>query len=86
MKKFIVVGFVVMLVGCSYDMQTYVDKPQTLLEDPLSVGNKKALDALEQSYIKKEISYDEYLKQKSQLEDDYSRQVQERDHLIQNDR
>ena len=71
-------------MGCSYDMQTYVDEPRTLFVDPLTVENTKALDTLEEAYLKKEISYDEYLKKKAMLEEDYAREVQKREKRIEN--
>ena len=86
MKKYIISGILLTLVGCSYDMQTYVDKPRTLLVDPLSVEHTKSLDALEESYLKKEISYDEYLKKKSTMEDDFVRDVQRRERRIEDAR
>ena len=82
MKNSIVILTFLIFIGCSYDMQTYVDEPRTLLVDPLTVENTKALDALEDAYLKKKISYEEYLKQKAILEEDYARDVQKREKLI----
>ena len=86
MKNYLVSLIILILLGCSYDMQTYVDKPRTLLVDPLTVENKKALDALELMYLKKEITYDEYLKKKAVLEEDYARDVQRRERRIEDSR
>jgi len=86
MKNYMVSIILLIIGGCSYDMQTYVDKPRTLLMDPLTVEHNKELDALEESYLKKEIGYDEYLQQKSILEEDYIRDVRRRERRIEDTR
>lgn len=87
MKRILILCFLIVLVGCTYEgkkISTYVDSPRTLLEDPLSVDHQQALDNLESDYLQKKITYAEYLKEKQQLEDDYTREVQSRRDIIEN--
>ena len=87
MNKIMVFCFILFIVGCTYEgtrISTYVNKPRTLLQDPLSVNHQQALDDLENSYLHKEITYAEYVKQKQQLEDDYQGKVQARTEIVEN--
>ena len=87
MKKIMVFCFIAFIVGCTYEgtkIGCYVKDPSTLLEDPLSVNHQQALDDLESSYLNKEITYAEYVKQKQQIEDDYQEKVQTRTKIIEN--
>jgi len=71
--------------ACQYGPEkfaTVVDDPIRILEDPLTVEHKQAMADLEKSYLKKEITYAEYLDQKQMLEDEYTRQVQKRENWI----
>jgi hypothetical protein len=85
MKKFLIVVFVFVLFGCAENQQrfrSYVDDPGTFLKDPHYAEYQENLNDLESSYLSKEISYSEYLKQKSQLDNDYERDVQRRTKTI----
>lgn len=71
-----------LFAGCSYGtekIKQYVDDPKSLLEDPLSVSHQQAMDDLESSYLRKKITYAEYLEKKKELEEDYTREVQKRE-------
>ena len=81
MKKILAFCFIFIL-GCSYGgdkIQTIMDDPKTLLEDPLSVEHQQALDDLEKEYLHQNITYAEYLERKKQIEEDYARDVQKRE-------
>ncbi|MCK5214548.1 MAG: hypothetical protein KAR05_04275 [Candidatus Omnitrophica bacterium] len=70
---------VLFAVGCSNGgsrIKMYMDDPKTILEDPMSVNHQDALDNLESRYLRKEITYAEYLKKKRQLEEDYAKEAQ----------
>lgn len=71
-------------VSCADKIEKYLDDPKTLLEDPVSVNHQQALDDLERSYLRKEMTYAEYLQQKKQIEDAYTLQVEKRQQIIEN--
>ena len=71
--------------GCSGErILTMMDEPVKFLEDPLSVNYQNDLDALERRYLRKDISYVEYLEKKQRIEDDYARQEQKRRDTVEN--
>jgi hypothetical protein len=89
MKRFLMVIFALVIGGCSYGTEKikgYVEDPKTILEDPVSVNHQQAMDDLESSYLQKKITYAEYLEKKKQLEDDYQKQAQGRQDIIENAR
>ena len=83
MKKFMgIIALLIFTIGCQYSgpgLKGYLDDPSTILEDPLSVQHQDQLDDLESSYLKKEITYAEYVEQKQLLEDDFVRDVRKRE-------
>ena len=83
MKKAVVTLLLLVMIGCSSEkVQSYLSDPGTLLQDPLSVNHQKALDELEGAYLRKEMTYAEYLQKKKQLEEDYSRAATARKNII----
>ena len=86
MKKVIVLLFVaVCLAGCTYEgstLQTYVEDPTTLIQDPHFTRYQEKRDTLERAYLHKEITYADYLKKRDALDDQYAQEVQQRDHSI----
>lgn len=80
---FILIVFSLMLAGCADKIQSYIDEPKTFLKDPHFDNYKDGLEALESSYLKKEISYAEYLDKKEKLDNQYSKEVQAREAIIQ---
>lgn len=77
--------FLVLAGGCSGErVLAIMDEPVKLLEDPLSVDYRHDLDVLEQRYIRKEISYVEYLEKKHRIEEDYARQERKRRDTVEN--
>ena len=81
MKKSFVLACLVMFCGCSYG-QNYLKNPESFIRDPHFAEYKKNRDALESSYLKKELTYAEYIKQKDRVDDKYSKEVQERTAVI----
>jgi len=85
MKFFILILSCLLVSACSYGeqrIQKVMDDPIELLKDPLTVEHKQAMTDLEQAYLNEDITYAEYLEQKKQLEEDYTRQVQKREAWI----
>ena len=82
MKKMIVVLMVFLLMGCADKLNSYLDNPETIIQDPHYAEYQAQLDALEHKYLQKEISYAEYLEKKSQLDDTYTKEVKERNEVI----
>jgi len=85
MRKFMMIFLLVGLVGCAYEgekVRTYFDEPQLFIRDPHFRNYKQAIDDLESQYLKKDISYAEYVEQKEKLDTKYSREVQERNQKI----
>lgn len=83
MKKNVAFCFIlVMFLGCSYNIEKVITDPVSILRDPHYAQYQKALDELESEYLQKNITYAEYLEKKNQLEEDYTREVQEREQEI----
>ena len=82
MKKMIVVLMALLVMGCADKLNSYLDDPGTIIQDPHYAEYQAQLDALEHRYLQKEISYAEYLDKKSQLEDTYTKEVNERTEVI----
>jgi hypothetical protein len=73
------------LIGCSTGqekLEMYVDNPKYLIKDPEFESYKGQLDDLESKYLRKEITYVEYLEQKQQFDNTYDKGVQERNDII----
>jgi len=79
MKKIFILVLCVALFGCSYTMKDYIENPTTILRDPLSYEHREDLNKLERAYLRKEMTYAQYLEKKKQLEEDYNRDVQNRE-------
>ena len=85
MKKMIIFILAVGLLGCSYGKQHVeymLDNPPGVLADPLYEDYEAHLDALERQYLRKEISYADYVEQKQELEDQYARESNKRIAII----
>ncbi|MFH1359661.1 MAG: hypothetical protein ABIJ41_01315 [Candidatus Omnitrophota bacterium] len=78
MKMIIVLIFALLTVGCAY----VVDDVKDLVKDPHYTAYQQQMDNLESSYLSDELSYPEYLKRKQHLEDNYSKEVEEREQKI----
>lgn len=81
MRKCLILIFVFMLSGCTYG-QEYLERSDTFIRDPHFTEYKQNRDALESSYLKKEITYAEYITQRDVLDEQYSKEVQKRTSVI----
>ena len=85
MRRIIVGLAALFLVGCSTvqeKIETYTDEPENFVKDPHFDVYKTNLDVLESRYLKKEITYAEYLEKKKELDGKYNKEVQERTEKI----
>ena len=81
MKKSLVLLCFLTFLGCTYG-QEYLERPDAFIRDPHFTSYKRDRDALESSYLKKEITYAAYIEQKDKMDDQYSKEVQERNAII----
>ena len=79
MKKLALLGMVLFLCGCN---TVEGDQIKAWVTDPHYAQYQEKLDDLEQTYLKKEISYAQYLEQKKEIDDNYSKEVQEREDIL----
>jgi hypothetical protein len=80
-KKILVLMCALMLLGCSYG-KDYLENPEKFIRDPHFAAYKDKRDALESSYLRKEITYAEYIEQRDKLDDQYDKEVQKRTSVI----
>jgi len=80
-KKALLLVGVLLIFGCTYG-QNYLENPETFLEDPHFADYKEKRDTLESQYLRKEITYAEYIKQRDRLDETYDKEVQERNDVI----
>ncbi len=85
-QKHLLIVLTVLLVGCAYKgqqaLETYIDEPETILRDPHFTNYQEASDHLESEYLKKTITYAEYVEKKKELDDKYAKEVHERDSIV----
>ena len=85
-KKMLLLFLVSVLAGCTYagerELSDYIKEPSTIVRDPHFGNYKEKLDALEKQYLEKEITYAQYLEQKTALDDQYNKEVSERNQKI----
>ena len=89
MKKFIVFLSVILLAGCSYQGKTfgeYFDDPGSIIKDPHYGKYQEKRDMLESQYLTKKITYPEYVEKLKALDENYSREVDERTQIIESGR
>ena len=77
LKKGLLLLCILVMAGCSHG-QDYLENPKSFLRDPHFAGYKEKRDDLEKQYLRKEITYAEYIEQRDRLDSAYDRQVQER--------
>ncbi|MCK5259978.1 MAG: hypothetical protein KAJ70_02855 [Candidatus Omnitrophica bacterium] len=80
-KKSLLLFCALVLFGCSYG-QNYLENPEALIRDPHFADYKEKRDDLERQYLRKEITYVEYVEGKDVLDQKYDREVQERTDII----
>lgn len=85
-KKMVLLFLASALVGCTYagerELSDYINKPSTIVQDPHFGNYKEKLDAVEKEYLGKKITYAQYLEQKTALDDQYNKEVEERNQKI----
>lgn len=85
-KKTMLLFLVSVLAGCTYagerELRDYINAPSTIVQDPHFGNYKEKLDALEKQYLGKDITYAQYLEQKIALDDQYNKEVEERNQKI----
>ena len=85
MKQFMTLLLITVLAGCAYkgkNLQQYLNEPQSLIRDPHFEGYKNSRDEVESLYLKKKITYAEYLEKVKQMDEVYAKEVQERNTKI----
>ena len=86
MKRTVIVLMgLIFAAGCSYkgeDLNTYLENPSQIIKDPHFSHYQEKRDSLESQYLSKEISYADYVKQLEELDDQYSKEVQDRTDII----
>ncbi len=85
-KKMILLSFASLILGCTYagerELSDYIDEPSVIVQDPHFANYKEKLDAVEKEYLEKKITYAQYLEQKAALDDQYNKEVKERNQKI----
>ncbi len=79
MKKFIICAGILFIAGCATQ-----EPIKNIIRDQQFSGYKAELDQLEKDYLKKDITYAEYLKEKKRVEDEYQQKIDDRQNLIEN--
>ncbi len=87
MKKGMFIFLALFLVGCSdYSgqgaLKDFIVHPESWLQDPHFTEYKEKRDALESAYLRKEITYADYVKQKQELDAKYDAEVNTREGII----
>lgn len=86
LKRMMLLFLASAIVGCTYagerELSDYINEPSTIVQDPHFGNYKEKLDALEKQYLEKEITYAQYLEQKTALDDQYNKEVEERNQKI----
>ena len=89
MKNGSIILLLVLLAGCAETtdrLESIVDDPGTILQDPGFASYQQKQDDLEKEYLQKKITYAEYLEQKKKIEDDYAGEIQNQKNSIENPR
>lgn len=79
MKRFIVGVLLLCVCGCAAE-----GKVSNIIRDQHFTEYKQTLDDLERDYLRKKISYADYLEQKKQVEEGYEKQISSRRDVVEN--
>jgi hypothetical protein len=85
MKKWMLLVLACAVVGCSYQGKTfgeYLNDPQSLIKDPHFTAYKDKREQLESDYLNKKITYADYVAAVKELDNNYAREVQQRNEKI----
>ncbi|MCR4337357.1 MAG: hypothetical protein NUV91_06080 [Candidatus Omnitrophica bacterium] len=77
---FLLCGLAMVFAGC----ETLLNEPGSLLTDPQFTEYDQKMKEAESSYLKKEITYAEYLEKKKELDQDYNEEANKRKQVIEN--
>ena len=86
-KKLLLCVCVVSLVGCVYEgrkLSDYIENPRSFIRDPHFADYKEKRDAVESQYLSKEITYAQYVEQMRVLDDQYTKEINERNEKLSN--
>ena len=81
MKKCLYLVVLLLCLGCTYDSQefeTFIENSKTLLKDPHFADYQAKRDDLEKEYLKKKITYAEYIEKRDRLDLIFAKEFQER--------
>ena len=80
MKKKIILLLLAMVIaaGCTYDGESL----QTWVADPHYTQYHEKLDDAERSYLEGDMSYSEYLERKKMIDEQYTKEIKERESII----
>ena len=81
MNKLLCFCLVLFLAGCT---TVGTEEVKNIVTDPHFAGYQRNMDELESFYLKGEINYADYLKKKKQMEDEYNKEVKQRENIITN--
>lgn len=84
-KNVTILIFIFFTFGCTYEGRTLVDfleDPRAIIKDPHFEEYKTKRDDLESQYLRKEITYAQYVEQMDELDERYAKEVQERNEKI----
>ena len=87
MKQGLIILFLVLLAGCAETtnrLESIVDDPGTILQDPGFANYQQKQDDLEKEYLQKKITYAEYLQRKNKIEEDYARDIKKQKNSLEN--
>jgi len=84
--KRIPILFFLFLLGCTYQgkpLSEYLEDPRSIIKDPHFAEYKDKRDQLEHLYLTNQISYADYVKQIDELDNIYTKEVNERNAKLQ---
>ena len=86
MKNILLLFLIIVISGCTYEgekISNYIDDPKLFIRDPHFMHYKEKRDDLERRYLRKKITYAEYIEQRQKLDDQYDSDVNRRTAIIQ---
>lgn len=84
-KPVMFIALLLLCAGCTYEgrkLSEYIEEPQAIIKDPQFETYQEKRDALESRYLRKEITYADYVEKTEELDTSYSKEVQKRDEII----
>jgi hypothetical protein len=87
MKRAVALVLVCIAAGCAYQGKTigeYLEDPKTIIQDPHYMEYRSKRDQIEADYLNKKITYSDYLNAIKELDQNYTKEVYERNEIITN--